>query len=762
MSQSLDVTVASGDALDVKQFAVEERISALFSVDLVVLCNNPNIDFDSVVGQPASFLTRYGLLDQPRFWTGVCNRFEQIVAEETGLSTYRLTIVPPLWLAAQRRNYRIFQQLSELEIVLDLLAEWEIRPEQRFDLASYKKREYRVQYAESDYAFLSRMLEEAGVSFYFEQGDSETRLVLTDAPQMGARRLLPLVFREDATATHGIDYATSVRVVQEIRPDRYTVRDHDDRRPPANQPTATASTETAAAPGLESYDYASGSFLFESKKGGDTPIADDRGAFRTDDAEASSLAQRRLDAAREGARVVSFNTSATDIAPGAVVSILDHPRTELAGGLLVVSSKFSGSSDGTRLHQCEARGADRTHRPPLSTPKPRISGVESATVVGPPEEEIYVDELGRVRVHFHWDRSTEANPRSSCWIHVSHSWAGTGFGVVNLPRIGQEVLVDFLGGDPDRPIITGRVYTKLQQVPYKLPEHKTQSGWKSHSTSHTGGYNELMFEDAAGRELVRMQAEKNLSKLVKNNESVNIGHNRSKSVGNDDSLNVGNNRSRMVGNNESVTVGLNQTVTVGLNQTITVGADQTITLTEGNQTETLTKGNRTFTMTGDLSETITGSSSRTQTGDQTEFQKGDQSEILHGGRSLIQVGDQSELLVGSKSVIQAGGRKDIMLGHEMRVQVGDSNAFQFGGVTDFQKGARSETRIGPQKIHVSGPIAETVSGASVLAQVGDNSETITGSKTVTVTTSVNVFSPTVNISGGNMVVIKGGVIKLNC
>lgn len=170
MSHSLDVTVASGDALDVRQFAVEERMSTLFSVDLVVLCANPNIDFDAVVGQSARFFLRHGPLEVPRFWTGVCNRFEQVVVEETGLSTYHLTIVPTLWLAAQRGNYRIFQQLSGLDSVLDLLAEWGIQPETRLDRAAYKKREYRVQYAESDFAFMSRMLEEAGISIPLRAG----------------------------------------------------------------------------------------------------------------------------------------------------------------------------------------------------------------------------------------------------------------------------------------------------------------------------------------------------------------------------------------------------------------------------------------------------------------------------------------------------------------------------------------------------------------------------------------------------------------
>src|SRR6185503_1113157 len=151
---------------------------------------------------------------------------------------------------------------------------------------------------------------------------------------------------------------------------------------------------------------------------------------------------------------------------------------------------------------CRAVSADVPYRPELCTPKPVVHGVESATVVGPAGEEIYTDEVGRVRVHCHWDRESGMDEKSSCWVHVSQPWGGAGFGGTNLPRIGQEVIVDFLGGDPDRPIITGRVYTNLQKTPYKLPENKTQSGWKSSSSPSTGGYNELRFEDKKGQEHV--------------------------------------------------------------------------------------------------------------------------------------------------------------------------------------------------------------------------------------------------------------------
>src|SRR5262249_42052966 len=157
---------------------------------------------------------------------------------------------------------------------------------------------------------------------------------------------------------------------------------------------------------------------------------------------------------------------------------------------LVVESQIDGVLDRSFSHHVEARSADRPYHPPIVTPRPKVNGVESATVVGPPGEEIHTDEFGRVRVQFHWDREGKLDDNSSCWIHSSQPWGGAGYGGVNLPRVGQEVLVDFLGGDPDRPVIVGRVYTNLQKVPYKLPANKTQSGWKSNSTNNTGGYNE--------------------------------------------------------------------------------------------------------------------------------------------------------------------------------------------------------------------------------------------------------------------------------
>jgi len=385
--------------------------------------------------------------------------------------TYHLSIVPDLWLATQKRNYKVFQQISELDIVLELLDQhWDIQPELRLDSAAYKKRKYHVQYGESDYAFICRMLEDAGISFYFEQDESaedpaawENKLVLDDAPHESAAREPPIPFLDDPGNVSGGPHVTAVRVGQQVRPGRYIMRDVDYRRPASYKLMAEAEGGLEAESKLERFHYRHGAFLYGVDGGGGTPVADDRGAARTDEEEGKRLAQRRLDAKRGSALLVTFETNAHDLGPGMVMGILDHPHDKVGDDalFLVIDSSLSGSHEGEWSHHCEVRSTLVPYRPPLITPKPRTHGIESATVVGPPGEEIHVDEHGRVRVHFHWDRDSEMNEKSSCWIPVCQPWGGAGYGGSSLPRIGQEVIIDFLGADPDRPVVIGRVHTGL-------------------------------------------------------------------------------------------------------------------------------------------------------------------------------------------------------------------------------------------------------------------------------------------------------------
>jgi type VI secretion system secreted protein VgrG len=582
---NVDVQIASGDALDIRVFSVNDRVSTNFEITILALSLNPDIDFDAVIGQPASFHLVTPLGGATRTWTGICSHFQQVQVETTGASTYHITLVPTLWLLTQRRNHRMFQQLSELEIVLEVLTDWGITPVLQLDPGAHKKRKYRVQYGETDFSFISRMLEDAGITFYFEQAGEETKLVLNDAPQRSKARSTPLSFVDHPSPQSSVAYATGVKVTQQVRPGKYTIQDHDYRRPPTQKLLSSASGGLSPEAMLERFHYVPGSFLFHGQGGGDSPHADDRGAARSDEKEAALIAQKRLDAKRANAKRITFESNAFDLSAGVVVTFANHPRSDLGEGkkLLVLGCAIRGTSGGSWTLHGEAVSADNSYRPPLVTGKPKTEGVESATVVGPPGEEIHTDEFGRVRVQFHWDREGEWNEKSSCWIHVNQPWGGAGFGGTNLPRIGQEVLVDFLGGDPDRPVITGRVFTNLQKTPYKLPDNRTQSGLKSNSTGGGGGYNEMMFEDKKGQELVRMQAEKDRTTLVKNNESLTVGNNRHLFVRADNT--------ETVTGNETIYVKDHRKIDVDDHQDLTVKHDITTTSTEGNQNFQTPKGN---------------------------------------------------------------------------------------------------------------------------------------------------------------------------
>lgn len=569
----LTFRVTGGEPLDVREFSVEEQIGQLFTIQLTVLSANPDLDLEGLVGESATFDVA-----GRRAWYGVVRSFQQVRAEPNGLSTYRIVLVPRVWLLTQRRNHRIFQRMTEPMIVMQLLAQWQIPFQPRLDLASYSKRDYRVQYAESDFAFLSRMLEDAGITYWFETVGDQSMLILADSVAAGEEHA-PIEYVDDASAVPPGNFATSVTVTRELRPGKYTVRDVDFRLASTHPLVASSIVAPKSIEEqLESFHYVPGAFLFEGQGDG-TPTADDKLAARSSEREAQLLAQRRLEAKRSEARLYGFRTSALELRPGTRVCVTGHPRSDLGADhpILVTSTSLEGTATGRWTMQCEARPANMPYRPALNTPKPKVSGVETATVVGAEGDEIHTDEFGRVRVHFHWDRLSNRNDDSSCWIPVSQPWAGTGFGGINLPRVGQEVVVDFLGGDPDRPMVVGRVYTSPEPVPFKLPENKTQSGWKSNSTNQTGGYNEIMFEDLAGKELFRVQAEKDMHKLVKHDEESTVLHDRTRDVRNNEDVTIGRNRSHKVVGNERIHIGRNQQVTVGINRATSIGLiDSTI------------------------------------------------------------------------------------------------------------------------------------------------------------------------------------------
>jgi type VI secretion system secreted protein VgrG len=608
-SKAVRVDVASGDQLDVRSFAVRQRMNELDRVDLRVVSPNGSVALSEVIGREATVRLDAG--SWSRTYTGVCVEMEQVRVDEGNLATYTLAVAPRAWLLTQRKNYRIFQFLSELDIVKKLLGEWGIEHEARIS-RTHKPRKYRVQYDEADWAFLCRMLEDAGISFFFEAADGGTKLVLDDEPQ--SRDVgFPMLQFHDSPGPTDAPFVTRVSIVQSVRPGAMTIGDLDYRKPSKAQPRLDATGGLPQESRLEQFDYEPGAFLFQGGGGGNTPTADDRGASRTDEAAGRERTEGRLLSRRLGDKVIRFVSNVLALSPGDILTVARHPHRVLSpeSRLLVTGSVLAGDHDSDWRVHVDSASAAVPRRPAHVTPKPRVRGIESATVVGPSGEEIHTDEYGRVRVHFHWDRESKRDEQSSCWLPTSQPWAGTGFGGVNLPRIGQEVMVEFLGGDPDRPVVIGRVYTETNPPPDKLPRFKEVSGLFSESTPRmvmgaadgggaTGGQSLLgggtpmssseingmvtqpgafqaasptginhgwngsgiKMEDSYGKEILYLQAQKDMNLVVNNCWRTVVRNNRACQVGTDDQLEVGHRSNTEIKENQNVKIGTDQFLVV--------------------------------------------------------------------------------------------------------------------------------------------------------------------------------------------------------
>ncbi|HLM73685.1 MAG TPA: type VI secretion system tip protein TssI/VgrG [Polyangiaceae bacterium] len=681
---TLELSFASGESsLSVRRFAAHESISSLFTLSVWARSKSDTIDLEGLVGKDASLRVVSGyawaLNGGTRAWSGICSYVEQVQAEPTGLSTYYFRIVPKLWLLTQRTNYRIYQHLSIPDILDKLLAEWSITPAWQIDRGSYPKLEYKVQYGESDFDFVNRLLEEAGIAFTFPDNDGKTSpLTFSDKLQAGeARAGAPIHFVENPSQAAEQEFITNVRMAHAVKPGATTFRDHDFRNP-AFQLFGDAPKAGGPEDMYEQYKYHPGSFLVEGAKGGDTPSADDKGVARYEQKYGKELAERRLQATRADKRSVSFDTNAADLRPGRIFSMDRHPHGALDAGKKLMVSEFTveGSPDDEWIMSGRALFTDPAvpYRPPVKTSKPTVHGMQSAIIVGPGGQEIHTDEFGRVRVQFPWDREGKNDDNSSCWIRVSQGWGGTGYGLMVIPRIGQEVLIGFLGGDPDQPIIVGRIYNATQQVPYKLPQHKTRSTWKSDSSIGGGGFNEIMFEDLKGKELVWQQAQKNQRRLVKNDEVITVGNDRQKLV--------------------------------KRNETETTLADR-VEVTEQNRTE-ITDAKRTVMIGGTLDKLVKGAETRRTVGDLAR--KVDASEdIVIGAVKKERVGKTSHLIVGEELHERIGAKHAVEVGREIHIRSGDKIVIEAGAELTI-RGPAGFVKLDSSGVIIKGQLVRINSG----------------------------------------------------
>jgi type VI secretion system secreted protein VgrG len=545
----------------VRQFGIRERMNAIFEVNVLVVSPFADLDFGDIVGLDATLSMKNSVGIQ-RGYSGLVRRMEQVRVEDTGKTHYAVTLVPYLWQLSQRRNYRIFEHMTTQDILNEILDEWQIEYEWYLDRQDYPKHEYKVQYGETDLGFIERLLEEAGISYYFWDDPADEKvsshLQFDDTPQTSDLRYgdpIPYVDNPNESQGGG-EFVSEVTLMHDVRPGLATVRDFDFRRRPDAQLFGNTDPFPAPEDALEHYVYDPNGFLYDTEKAdGNTPVADDKSKARHLDAEGDNEAEILLEQLRVARRHVTYRTSCHDLSPGIRFQML-HPREDLGGeDLLAIDAHIFGKHDGEWVLRGHAVFADDVYRPASRTKKPIVQGVQTAIVCGPPGEEIYTDEFGRVRVRFMWDREGGFDDTRTCWLRVAQDWAGGAFGGQRIPRIGQEVIVNFLEGDPDNPIIVGRLYNNTNKVPYQLPARKVVSTWKSDTSPHDGGFNEIMFDDTAGKEIVYLQAEKDLWKVVKNDEQ--------ETTGNDRGIRIGQNQNTAIGNDDATTAGQMHQVIVG-------------------------------------------------------------------------------------------------------------------------------------------------------------------------------------------------------
>lgn len=708
---SVTVQAGGGAPLDVRRFAVTEAMSSPFVAEVWAVSPRDDLDLEQIVGRPAVLATSSepdALLHRAeRRWSGVCAHVEQLHAEDLGdeaLSTYYLRIVPALWLAGHRTNHRLFQHQSVPDITGRLLAEWGVPAAWRIDGGQYPRLECRIQYGESDLAFLSRLWEEAGIAYSFEDSDAgPSLLVLSDRPHEARPRARSGLSHAD-NSTHPPDreIVTRVTLSHEVRPGAFAIRDHDFRNP-----TFPLFGAAPRVDGLEAahevYRYLPGAFLVEGGKGGGTPVADDKGVARHEASYGHGLSARSLESLRTGQRSVTFKTNVGDLSPGATFHVEGHPHPALAAPqrLLVVRAAFAGGPGLPWTFSGEAVFAAAPYRPSPRTEKPRVHGVQSAVVVGPKGQEIHTDEYGRVRVQFPWDREGSMDEGSSPWIRVSHGWAGTGYGMIVVPRVGQEVLVGFEDGDPDRPIVVGRVFNAPQQVPFRLPEHKTRSTWRSDSSPGSDGYNEIMFEDLKGRELVYLQAQKNLRKLVKHDETITVLHDRQKYV--------------LV--NEIETTGLDRVEVTGVDRTEITGALRTTVI--GGSLQKLVAGDETEKTDGDLQVFVGGDQDTVVHGAKRERIEGDSHLSIKGERRQ-HIGSSQSLTIGRDQQEKVGRYHALEAGTEIHLQAGTAIVIEAPDITF--RGAGGFIRIDAGGVTIKGNLVKINSGGSPGAGAGSHPE----------------------------------------
>jgi type VI secretion system secreted protein VgrG len=549
-------------AFDVIDFTLIEGLSQPFRLRLNLSSHDPDIDFTELLDNAALFTLWHGDT-AVRHVHGLISRFS-IGQSGFRRTHYQAVVEPQLARLALSANWRIFQHLSVPQIIDKVLGEQHLFNREQIITAAHQPREYCVQAGETDLHFLARLAAEEGLLYTFEHSDSGHRLIHTDRVmrlgQIGPEEARTVLYQGTPGGDPAQPAITGFHYTEQVRTASQVQRDYTFTHPRyPQQHEAYARDLHHQSDAYERFDYP--------------------GRYKRD-AVGKPFTETRLLALRNDARIAEAVGDDPRIKPGQEFQLIEHPREAFNTFWRTVSVVHEGQQStsqeedvgdtGTTYRQTARLIDGRADWKADLLPNPRIDGPQTATVTGPPGEAIYCDEWGRIKISFPWDRESQQDDKSSCWVRVSQGWAGTTWGAMAIPRVGQEVIVGYHDGDPDQPIVLGRTYRAANLPPYQLPKHKTRMTIKSQS--HKGeGFNELRFEDELGREEVFIHAERDQNNVVKHDETTEVGHDRKETVGNDEQVRVGNDQSVQIGNNRALVIGFNDDTSIAHDRRETVG-----------------------------------------------------------------------------------------------------------------------------------------------------------------------------------------------
>jgi type VI secretion system secreted protein VgrG len=575
----LEIKTPLGDnKLVMQSLEIEEGISSLFRLNATLLSEDHNIALKDLVGQKVSVrISTPGPSRKHQHFHGFVSRFAE-GGKDNRVRTYYVEVVPWLWFLTQTADLRIFQKKSVPDIIQQIFKDLGFSDFKLQLQGNFEPREYCVQYRESDFAFVSRLMEEEGMFYFFEHTEDKHTLVIANSPD--AHKAAPGFDKyryvpkggEDKEAG-GID---SWQLGQSFRSGKYALNDYHFLTPQNDQKvSAPTAVKVGGNDKFEVYDYPG---AYAKRFDGD----DKMGKVRPDGERTNKLYMQEIEARHKESYGLC---SLIGMRSGCKFELTEFDRADFNGPYVLTQvqhvatqNPYASGGESHETYQCSFTCIPLAvpYRPRRATPKPVVHGVQTAVVVGLKGEEIDTDKYGRVKVQFHWDREGKKDENSSCWVRVASMWAGAQWGMINIPRIGQEVIVAFLEGDPDQPIIVGSVYNALNMPPYILPDNKTQSGVVTRSSKEGDAeeFSEIRFEDKKGEEYVYIRSQKDLIEAAENDELNWVGNDRWVEVENNDTL-------------------------------IIYKGDREVTLEEGNDKLEIKKGNRTVQVaTGNYANSV--------------------------------------------------------------------------------------------------------------------------------------------------------------